>query len=236
MTTELLFSVADYPWQKVRTDDSGVSLWNRRFMVDPEQGSMAHLTYQESGYTSPAHFHWSDQFQVILDGDAKFANHHLVPLTVHYVDKETAYGPIVPGANGVVYGAFRRKKTGIMFMKDVRAQGVKWGSPGREYSVAEAEKPWQEEGSLQVKRLLGDEHTGPWAEFVRYAPHSTLAGWRFSLADAEVQLVVQGSCSAEGRPLECHSLRYLQEDAQGQPLLIGPEGATILFMGFDRPN
>ena len=121
-------------------------------------------------------------------------------------------------------------------MKDVRSQGVKWGPPGREYTVAETEQPWKEEGSLLVKRLLGDEHTGPWAEFVQFAPGSTLARRRFYLADAEVQLVIHGSCSAGASFLEHHSMRYLQEAAQGQPLLMGPEGATILFMGFDRPN
>src|SRR5271154_5227169 len=47
------------------------------------------------------HFHHVRQFQVVIEGDgARIGKHSVPPITFHYTDPDSPYGPIVPGAGG----------------------------------------------------------------------------------------------------------------------------------------
>lgn len=53
------------------------------------------------------HFHRVDQFQIVVKGHGKIGKHDLSPVTVHYTDGFTPYGPILCGEEGMAFFNFR---------------------------------------------------------------------------------------------------------------------------------
>ena len=49
------------------------------------------------------HFHRVDQFQIVVRGVGKIGKHDLSPVTVHYTDGFTPYGPIFCGEEGMAF-------------------------------------------------------------------------------------------------------------------------------------
>jgi hypothetical protein len=55
------------------------------------------------------HFHLVDQFQLFCRGSATIGKHVAVPMTVHYTDAFTPYGPIIGGEDGFAFFNFRSR-------------------------------------------------------------------------------------------------------------------------------
>src|SRR5690349_16177915 len=53
------------------------------------------------------HFHGIDQFQVFIDGTGRLGSHEIHPVSVHYTNSHTGYGPIEAGPQGVSYYVLR---------------------------------------------------------------------------------------------------------------------------------
>ena len=53
------------------------------------------------------HFHRVDQFQIVVRGFGSIGKHAMDPVTVHYTDGFTPYGPIVCGEEGMAFFNFR---------------------------------------------------------------------------------------------------------------------------------
>jgi hypothetical protein len=60
-----------------------------------------------NGATVGSHFHVVDQFQVFAEGEGTFQRHEIEPMTVHYTDPYSTYGPIVAGPGGLGFFVFR---------------------------------------------------------------------------------------------------------------------------------
>src|SRR6201996_6183276 len=84
----------------------------------------AFLVEQEAGATVAPHFHYVDQFQVIVSGDGILGRHPVSPLTVHFAGAHTGYGPIIPGENGLSYFTFRASadETGAQYLPAASAR------------------------------------------------------------------------------------------------------------------
>src|SRR5215207_4440094 len=52
------------------------------------------LTRRPPGDVIAPHFHEIAQYQVVVEGKGRIGKHALEPLTVHYTDAYTPYGPI----------------------------------------------------------------------------------------------------------------------------------------------
>jgi hypothetical protein len=73
-----------------------------------QRGPQAFLVELEKpGHIIKPHFHHVDQFQIVVDGGGTLGKHELHPVTVHYTDSFTPYGPIVAGENGLKFFNFR---------------------------------------------------------------------------------------------------------------------------------
>src|SRR5215210_4146547 len=59
------------------------------------------------GSTVMPHYHSTDQFQIFLDGSGKLGRHEVNPISIHYTNRYTGYGPIVAGPSGVSYYVLR---------------------------------------------------------------------------------------------------------------------------------
>ncbi len=85
-------------------------------------GPQAHLAVQGSETTPlPTHFHGVDQFQVFVQGGGVVGRHRVRRGVVHYADRDTVYGPLCPGPEGMAYLTLRpAHDPGASFMPDAR--------------------------------------------------------------------------------------------------------------------
>jgi hypothetical protein len=70
-------------------------------MGKQDEGHWVHVLQVPPGYSSEAHFHDYDQFQVVIEGSVDMAGEILTPGSVHYTDARTPYGPFRAGPDGL---------------------------------------------------------------------------------------------------------------------------------------
>ena len=81
------------------------------YLIESEAGArpapQAFLVHQAPGWVLPVHFHLEEQFQVVTGGGGLLGKHDISPLTIHYASRESGYGPLVAGADGLDYLTLR---------------------------------------------------------------------------------------------------------------------------------
>ena len=78
----------------------------------------AFLVEQSPGAIVHPHFHYVDQFQVVVDGGGTLGRHDVSPISVHFASGHTGYGPITPGPDGLKYFTLRASadETGAQYL------------------------------------------------------------------------------------------------------------------------
>lgn len=74
-----------------------------------QRGPQAFVVDCAPNYVIKPHFHPIDQFQVFFRGRALIGKHELEPVTVHYTDGFTPYGPITGSVEGFAFFNFRAR-------------------------------------------------------------------------------------------------------------------------------
>jgi hypothetical protein len=95
------------------------------YLIESEIGSrpapQAFLVHQAPGWVLPVHFHLEEQFQVVTRGSGVLGQHSISPLTVHYTSRESGYGPLVAGVEGLDYLTLRAvTDPGAWYLPDSR--------------------------------------------------------------------------------------------------------------------
>lgn len=82
---------------------------NTRIMLGAHgEGQWAHLSEFEAGFVIEPHSHPVDQFMIVLKGSATLAEtERLTPGSVHFTSRDTPYGPIVAGPEGLTFLVIR---------------------------------------------------------------------------------------------------------------------------------
>jgi hypothetical protein len=104
---------------KFRVDSHGAGAWIHPYFGTgvkamgagkPETGAplpMLYLVEQDANTIIPTHFHQVTQFQVAVAGSGKIGERHLQPVTVHYTNAFTGYGPLQASSEGMSYFTVR---------------------------------------------------------------------------------------------------------------------------------
>jgi hypothetical protein len=86
------------------------------------------------GHSLRPHFHAVPQYQVFYKGSGRVGRHEVRPVSVHYADPFTPYGPIVAGEAGLAYAVLRpRQDDGANWMPEDRAAVMP--GPRRRFTV-----------------------------------------------------------------------------------------------------
>jgi hypothetical protein len=117
-------------------------------LVATTTGPQAHLAIQGAATDPlPPHFHGVDQFQVFVNGSGTVGGHAVGPGIVHYADRNSVYGPLRPGPNGMAYATLRAEHDpGAAFMPGARAELAERlrGRPGPRRNLTVALDPTAE--------------------------------------------------------------------------------------------
>lgn len=96
--------------EKVTTDNGAVTVHRNYIITSPEGGSpspQAYLVEQEPGEVLRTHFHLNSQFQIFVSGNGTIGRHAARPYVVQFAQRQTGYGPITPGGDGLEYLTLR---------------------------------------------------------------------------------------------------------------------------------
>jgi hypothetical protein len=193
---------------------------------------MAFLVEQPPGSVVQSHFHAADQFQVVVAGGGHLGRHPVRPVTVHYTNAHTAYGPITAGEEGLHYFTLRNGyDPGARYVAQ-EAAALK-AIPGR--------KPWQTTtapvepmptitGPARVEEMLEprSDGLGAWRHIL--PPGARLAGPEPSAGMGQFWVVTAGSL--DGMPPL--SLVYVHPEDAAREAVAGPDGAELLILQYPR--
>jgi hypothetical protein len=179
-----------------------------------------------------AHMHLTSQFQLLLRGRMDFpkSTMKLRGVAVHYTDHNFPYGPFSVSENHEML-VLHPKQGGLISMADRDARR-QINLQGRHFH-GNADTEWSELPESQTIRLkhLFPPASGPAATMVQYPPYT-----RVDLPSApygRYEVVLTGSVSIAGCTLVFPGFRYVRDDNATAPVQSGPDGALLMFLGFD---
>jgi len=201
------------------------------------------LVNQPAGAITHPHFHESNQFQVFVDGSGRFGKQPAVPLTVQYASGHTPYGPIVAGAQGVVYFTLRQRwDPGAKYMPEMRDRLQR----GRQRQALCADLPVQSAKALAQRKdndtlcFLGPEADGLCGTLLSLAPHAHIDLADPAAGAGQYHVVVAGSMCADAEHVQEHgesllgplSCQYAFADNGSLHAIAGADGLQLLVLRF----
>lgn len=210
----------------------------------PEPGSfypMAFLVEQPPGSVVQSHFHAADQFQVVVAGGGHLGRHPVRPVTVHYTNAHTAYGPIAAGGEGLHYFTLRNGyDPGARYVAEAAA----------ELKAMAGRKPWQTTtepvtpqpaitGPARVEEMLPPRGEGPalpglgaWRHLLPAG--AVLEGPAPAEGRGQFWLVVSGEVSGPDGALPPLSLVFVNPEDAALRVTAGEAGAELLVLQYPR--
>ena len=195
----------------------------------------AFLVEQSPGAVVHPHFHFVDQFQVVVDGGGTLGRHDVSPISVHFASGHTGYGPITPGPDGLKYFTLRASadETGAQYLpanrhkmhaipkKNVLLDAIPLAGPDELCQLT------------QVRRInVKQDESGLRVDVVSIPPgmQTEISGQPKSAG--LMILVVSGSFSHAEQAFTRWSCMFIGNDESGALLKGGADGAQILALQF----
>ncbi len=217
-------------WEKPKTPQTGVS----------PQG---YTVRQEHQNITQAHYHQTEQWQVIVRGTGKLGRANVAPVALHFTDPYTAYGPIVPEQEGLTYFTLRARSDPGACM--LAAPGVKEAiRPSKRRFILKGANDLRI-GTPEVMRArketaldaIVEPHADGLAAWMLRLPPGAPATWPAECGGAGRHIMVAaGSLMHEGKPLPYESLAFAFAGEGGPDAHAGPDGAEVLVMQYPQPD
>ncbi len=218
--------------------------WRSDYMGRRGEAGMqpeAFLIEMTPGETLLPHFHAVDQFQVFVEGCGKLGRETVGPMTVHYADHHTAYGPIVASLSGLSYFTFRPiNDPGAVYLNKPGYREAMRPSAKRHVTsagiVLSTGPVLASRESVSVEYLIEDlaaSDDGIGSSLLRMGPEMKVKVDPAGTA-GQYCLVVNGSLKVEAGVLPKWSVIFSGSADGPMELRSGAEGAEVLRLGFSR--
>ncbi|WPB86636.1 hypothetical protein [Sediminicoccus rosea] len=197
----------------------------------------AFLVEQEVNAVVHPHFHFVDQFQVVVEGGGAIGRHAVQPIMAHFAGASTGYGPITPDEGGLKYFTLRASAdgTGAQFLPASKARMSR--GPKR-YVLADPVLPSTAEALAArreaVTEMVLGEPDGLAILMLRIPPHGRLSAPDPARGAGQSMLVTTGSIRHEGQVMGRLSALFVPPDEAAFLAEAGPEGAEILLLQYPR--
>jgi hypothetical protein len=193
-----------------------------------------------------AHYHASDQFQIFIEGAGRLGKHDLKPVSVHYTNSYTGYGPIMANEGGIQYFVLRPSfdvlGLGQYLHKPELREKLREHPGGKRVRMADVEpKSASQLEALRgasVNRLFAVERGAPdeglLAEVLELGP-----GARYTAPDpkqggGQVILVLAGTLVHEARDLGVRSAVTVTRDEHAVEFEAGRQGLQALVLQYPK--
>jgi hypothetical protein len=233
----------------IKSRGTGEEHWRTDFLGKPGDGGgiknepQAFLIEMHADETILPHFHEVDQFQVFVSGAGSLGRDKEAaqPLSVHYADHHTGYGPINAGPQGYSYFTLRAQSDpGAHYLhKPGYREALK---PSRKrHGVAagitlSTEPILMDRKEASVERLLQDldGSDGLGVSLIRMGPGMSHAGPDPRATGGQYYLVLNGGLELEIGGYSAWSTVFVSRDDAPLALKAGPKGLEALLLQFPR--
>lgn len=204
-----------------------------KLVLDSNQtgGPEGTYSFRPDGRSAP-HYHYTAQYQVVMEGKATFPRHELPATSVHYTDHQVPYGPFTCSGD-YCHFVLHATPGGQISMSDPEARkGI--NRYGRERYGTISESGWEPEAGHEGVRqqVLFQEESGVRAEAFELAPGAELA--LTAPEYGRYEIVTRGSVTISDKELPRLGLRFVAGDGMPPPLRAGRDGATVLVLRYDE--
>lgn len=211
--------------------------------ADPAPGEtrepQAFLVEQEPHAVVHPHFHFVDQFQVVMAGGGRIGRHPIEPIMAHFAGACTAYGPIVPDERGIFYFTLRASAdgTGAQFLP----AAARRARPGKKrYVLADPIHPSTPDALRSRREAVTEtvlrEADGLAVVMLRVPPGGRLAGPDPREGAGQSIILAEGTLRHVGAPLDRWSALFVSADQRAYVAEAGPEGAEVLVLQYPRKD
>ena len=180
------------------------------------------------------HWHEVNQYQVVVEGDCNVGAHRAAPITVHYADAYTTYGPIIAGDEGFSFFTLRGEHTrGTYYMP--QSKHLLPRKRGREIvrhaaDVLDGLAP----DSCTVEPLIEPHADGLMTTLISLGPRSTASAPSPNEGGGQYYLVASGSVIVEEQEKGRLSLLFVSPNEKAPQIRAGPDGAVVVCMQLPR--
>jgi hypothetical protein len=199
----------------------------------------AFMVELSEGNPLPVHFHFVDQFQVVLAGGGDFGGHTVESVAVHFAGAATGYGPIIPGPDGIRFLTLRARpdSTGSQALPALLHKMPK--RKRHNVYVNELMKGLGQFGPLgdaPQTILFLQQDDGLAVSLLRLPAGASVRHSVPAACDGQTLVVLEGSVDCRGANWERWSVMYLSTNEAALDLQAGPEGAQILVLQYPVPS
>ena len=192
------------------------------------------------------HFHDVDQFQVIIGGSGKLGQHAVGPVSLHYTNRYTGYGPLEAGPQGMSYYVLRPEfaVSGSHYLH-VPQERAKMPRGSKRYLMVD-HLPVLAAAELaalkqpEVKQLFAlpeaDADAGVLASLLLLPPHAHYQGVDPQRGGGQVFLVLQGTLVHHGQVLAAPASVVLTRDEAALSFGAAGDGLQVLMLQYPRRN
>lgn len=188
------------------------------------------------------HFHGIDQFQVFMDGDGRLGNHAIAPISIHYTNAWTGYGPIVAGEKGMSYYVMRPgfDSLGSQYVHVAESRQYIKRGPKRFLLAEKVTRKSKEDllglTEIEVDRVIDvgadDKDAGVFAHVMSVGPGTSITGTNPRLGGGQVMLVLGGSLTYEGSHMGERAAIAITSEENAVTVKSNSEGAQILYLQY----
>ena len=233
----------------IKSGGTGEEHWRTDFLGKRADGTIkdhqpqAFLIEMQADEVIVPHFHEVDQFQVFVSGSGSLGRNRdaAQPLTVHYADHHTGYGPINAGPHGYSYFTLRaRSDSGAVYLhkpgyrEKLKPSRKRHGTaPGLTLST---EPVLLARKAVAIEPLLQDLDgtDGLGASLIRMGPGMTYTGPDPRAGGGQHFLVVNGSLELDAGSFPAWSTVFVPAGDAPLALRAGPNGLEALLLQFPR--
>jgi len=215
--------------------------WRTDFIGEVKYGEIVprpqvFLVEMRPGETILPHYHAVDQFQIFVAGSGSLVRNKAAnPVTVHYVDHHTGYGPVSAGAQGLSYFALRPKTdSGPIYLHEPGYREKM--KPGKkrhfnEQITLSTEPVLLSRDGVALEPLTKETHEdGLGAWMMRLGPDMRTAGPNPQTSGGQFYLVLNGSLEHEAESYPAWSVLYVEPSDLALAVQAGPKGLEVLVL------
>ena len=232
----------------VKSNGTGEQHWRTDFIGQRGEGVMrdepqAFLIEMSPNEVIVPHFHEVDQFQVFVSGSGSLGRHAAAagPVSVHYADHHTGYGPINASAQGFSYFTLRaRTDPGAVYLHKPGYR-EKLKPSKKRHGVADGislstEPVLLSRKEISIEKLLEDldGSDGLAATLMRLGPGMTVTGPDPAATGGQHYLVVNGSIDIRGEEFAAWSTVFVPATDRALEVRAGSKGLEVFVLQYPR--
>jgi hypothetical protein len=192
------------------------------------------------------HYHASDQFQIFIEGEGRLGKHELRPVSIHYTNSYTGYGPIVADQGGIQYYVLRPSFDVLGFGQylhkpDLREK-LRTHTGRKKVCMADIDVASVEDlkslDRARTKRVIDVERDDPdrglFADVLELGPNVSYTAPDPDLGGGQVILVLQGALVHDGNEIGVRSALAVTHDEEPVTFSAGAGGLQALILQYPR--